>query len=165
MSFSKKNKAFTLIELLVVVAIMAILTAIIITNLTQAKGKSRDAKRVSDLAQMQLALELFFDRCNRYPVVATVSGANIPAIGDTGNGCPTGITLQTFISQIPNPPTAGDYTYAVNNATTPVDYVLRAKLETNNAALTDDVNVTVHGTDCSETEVPSPVYYYCVVPR
>ncbi len=151
----KSQKGFTLIELLVVIAIISILTSIIMANLTQSKAKARDTKRVSDMAQIQLTLELFFDRCNQYPAVSS----NMPNI-TSFTGCPSGITLGTFISQIPNPPTAGDYTYVVN-AIPPTDYVLRAKLETLNVALNDDIDGTVYSTDCSD----SPTYYYCVQPR
>jgi general secretion pathway protein G len=61
------KNGFTLIELLVVLAIIAILTAIVTTNFTTSKSKARDAKRVSDIAQIQLALEMVFDKCNAYP--------------------------------------------------------------------------------------------------
>ena len=151
-----KTRAFTLIELLVVIAIISILMAIVITNLTQAKGKSRDAKRVSDVAQLQLALEIFFDRCNRYPAVAN----NIPDISDSCTASPGTVKLSDFISQIPNPPTAGDYGYYVNgNPAT--DYTLRAKLESNSTVLSDDIDTSSPSFDCSD----SPALYYCVVPR
>lgn len=153
------HKGFSLIELLVVIAIIALLTAIVTGNFTQSRGKSRDAKRVSDLAQIQLALELFFDRCNGYPGVITTS-ANI-------SSCPAGITLGTFISQIPTPPTAlsGDtYTYAINTASPATDYVLRARLEYNNSSiLSDDVDGTSwNNTDCTDS---ASNYYYCVQPK
>src|SRR3954466_5528320 len=110
------QKAFTLIELMITVAIIALLTAIILTNLNQPKVRARDAKRVSDVAQLQLALELFFDRCNRYPIKETnlslVPGwTDAPKLMDGGNGCPTNITLLTFTSKIPTPQTTGDYRY------------------------------------------------------
>ena len=113
----KNNRGFTLIELLVVIAIIGILTAIVTANFATAKSKSRDAKRISDLAQLQLAMELFFDRCNRYPIVVN----SMPKIddGSTSTGCPTGITFAKFIAQIPPPPSPGVYEYGVNNATLP----------------------------------------------
>lgn len=157
----KSSKAFTLVELLVVIAIIAILTAIVTANFAQSKLKSRDAKRVSDVAQIQLALELFFDRCNRYPVVS----GGMPSItdGDGSNGCPTGVTFANFISNgvIPTPPIAGDYSYTVNDGTTPTDYLLRAKLESSNAVLNDDVDDgTSFSVDCADAS-----FYYCVIPR
>ena len=41
-----KRGGFTLVELLVVIAIISILTAIVTANFTQAKARSRDAKRI-----------------------------------------------------------------------------------------------------------------------
>jgi prepilin-type N-terminal cleavage/methylation domain-containing protein len=161
--FSKKG-GFTLIELLVVIAIIAILTAIVTANFTQSKAKARDAKRVSDIANLQLTLEMIFDRCNVYP--ASISSANLNTTICTGS---TGITynLAYFISKLPNPPTsvAGDtYDYAVNDPdpTKINDYVLRAKLETNSTSLSDDIDDTVLTLDCSDTPT---AYYYCVVPK
>ncbi len=143
------RKGFTIIELLVSVGIIAILTAIITANFATAKAKSRDAKRVSDIAQLQLALELYFDRCSQYPQLSTGSANNYLMSLSAANGCPSGISLASFISKLPTPPTAGDYRYAVNNydpanLTTyaPTDYVLRATLEGQNQATLDDVDGT-----------------------
>jgi prepilin-type N-terminal cleavage/methylation domain-containing protein len=54
-------KAFTLIELLVVIAILAILMVIVIITLNPAQliQQSRDSNRLTDLANMQTAINLF----------------------------------------------------------------------------------------------------------
>jgi prepilin-type N-terminal cleavage/methylation domain-containing protein len=173
--YLNKSKAFTLIELLVVVAIIALLTGLILTNLQQPKARSRDAKRVSDIGNIELAMTLFFDRCNRYPIrqAFTDRGVDtyIPDVTDPiddshRNGCPPGITFATFMSRIPTPPTAGDYMYFTNdivNNTTPTDYVLRANLETPSVALNDDVDGTPLGLDCADSSGTNK--YYCVQPR
>lgn len=71
--FKKKggNKGFTLIELLVVIAIIGILASIVLASLNTARRKSRDARRIADIKQIQLALELYFDAASEYPTAAS----------------------------------------------------------------------------------------------
>lgn len=134
--FSKntEKKGFTLIELLIVIAIIAILTGIIIPNLTGAKAKARDAKRVSDLGQIQGAIELFYDRCKTYPLSIVT--------GDNGGGsCPSGITLGTFMSKVPTAPPSSEawmdqYYYQTDGQ----QYYLLIGLESGSPALQDDVD-------------------------
>ena len=128
-----RKGGFTLIEMLVVIAIIAILTGIIITGLVGSKAKARDAKRASDLSQIALALEQFFDRCDVYP-------ANITDLNQTGNGsCPSSpsqVSLANFISKIPtDPSTNASYDYAVNNSSQPTDFVLHTTFEASNSVL------------------------------
>lgn len=56
-----------MIELLVVIAIIGILSSVVLASLNSARQKSRDAKRVSDVQNLQLALELSFDSNSEYP--------------------------------------------------------------------------------------------------
>ena len=62
-----KKPAFTLIELLVVIAIIGVLVTVSIITLSNARAKSRDAKKAGDIKQVQTALELFYNDMNRYP--------------------------------------------------------------------------------------------------
>jgi prepilin-type N-terminal cleavage/methylation domain-containing protein len=61
------QQAFTLIEILVVVAIVGLLGTIILTALSNARLKGRDAKRISDLNTISKALELYLDENGFYP--------------------------------------------------------------------------------------------------
>lgn len=53
------NKGFTLIELLVVISIISLLSTVVLSSLSVAKSKARDAQRMSDLHQIQNAIELY----------------------------------------------------------------------------------------------------------
>ena len=155
---------FTLIEMLVVIAIITLLTGIIVTSLTGSKSKARDAKRISDLGQIQLALELFFDRCKVYPP-PTLS-KQVPTGGVNGCNYP----MSTFIGQIPTPPSSmvGDnYLYDVNDDPGS-DYILSAKLENYNSILKDDIDSYSFPSGyfndlvCTDT---AHNYYYCLGPK
>ena len=63
----RTSRGFTLIELLVVIAIIGILSSIVLASLNTARIKSRDARRVSDLKQLQIALQLYYDANASFP--------------------------------------------------------------------------------------------------
>ena len=57
----KNNSSFTLIELLVVLALVAILSVVVVMTLNPAEliKQARDSNRLSDLATINTALNLF----------------------------------------------------------------------------------------------------------
>lgn len=61
------NKGFTLIELLVVIAIIGLLASIILVSLNSAREKARDTRRVADIKQIQIALELYYSKYGTLP--------------------------------------------------------------------------------------------------
>lgn len=71
----QKRSGFTLIELLVVIAIIGILSSVVLASLSSARKKSRDARRIADARQIQLALEMYLDRFGVYPIGEVESGA------------------------------------------------------------------------------------------
>lgn len=97
----KRTKSgFTLIELLVVIAIIGLLSTLSIIALNSARARARDAKRISDVKQMQVALEMYYNENNAYPATGSVvPGA---AIGTTGQ--------EPFLRAVPIPPTPIDGT-------------------------------------------------------
>jgi general secretion pathway protein G len=65
-----KNKSgFTLIELLVVIAIIGLLSSMSVYAINIARLKARDTQRLSDLRQIQKALNLYYDDNGHYPVI------------------------------------------------------------------------------------------------
>ncbi len=62
------KKGFTLIEVIVVIAIISILLSVVLFAIVQARKDGRDKKRVSDLANIELALTLYKEKNRDYPV-------------------------------------------------------------------------------------------------
>jgi prepilin-type N-terminal cleavage/methylation domain-containing protein len=109
------NKGFTIIELLVVIAIIGLLSTLAVVALKSALAKSRDAKRLADVKQIQAALELYFaDQApNAYPTGAGIvlgkPAANAlckVAAGFQPGPCAAGVT--TYMGLVPRAPERGD---------------------------------------------------------
>lgn len=132
--FRKPGAGFTLIELLVVIAIIGILASVVLASLNSARLKSRDARRVADIKQLQLALELSFDRNRTYPAALST------------------LATEGDIAVIPNDPLGATYTYQQCSATL---YHIGAALEDrNNPALDSDLGTDTVGaspTGCTGT--------------
>jgi prepilin-type N-terminal cleavage/methylation domain-containing protein len=77
----KSKRGFTLIELLVVISIIAFLSSIILTNVTSARNKAREATRKATFKQIQIALELYRTTNGSYPV----TGANVFYASESGS--------------------------------------------------------------------------------
>jgi|SRR5581483_704860 len=70
MRFSMKNKkGLTLIELITVIAILAVLMTVLLAIIDPVAQiqKSRDARRKSDLSQIQKAIEQYYNDNRKYP--------------------------------------------------------------------------------------------------
>ena len=61
---------FTLIELMVTVSLIALLSSLALIAYMSARAKGRDAKRLSDITQMNTALELYFANNRGYPTTS-----------------------------------------------------------------------------------------------
>ena len=157
----RKQRGFTLVELLVVIAIIGILAGIVLASMSGARSKGRDAKRVADIKQLQLALQLYYDGNGKYP---------------SGNGSVSStlstLTSGNYLSVLPTDPLStsgysyGYKAYPLACTTTCNDYVLGAQLENTTSTLDGykgtGVTVTVNGDankSCSTT-----LNLYCVKP-
>ncbi len=83
--FTNKSRGFTLIELLVVIAIIGLLASIVLVSVGPARAKARDAKRQSDIRQINLAMEMCYDDANcgpgagKYPTHSSSAGGTVMA--------------------------------------------------------------------------------------
>ncbi|MDP2934739.1 MAG: type II secretion system protein [bacterium] len=168
----RDKKGFTLIELLVVIAIIGILATIVLVSLNTARAKARDVRRIGDIRQIALALEMYYDdnTTTGYPGDAdaiTCDDWAALVIGVEGG--------VGYMTQVPHDPTTTRlecnvgaqnvdqrcYMYNAFGATIN-DYVLKARLEqTANQALTGDIDGTVQGCNCG---VAATDNIYCIQP-
>ncbi len=89
----QRNYGFSLIEMIVVIAIIGILTSIAYGSLGSARAKTRDQRRMADIANLQLSLEQFYNKNKYYPTdLSQLLGAGfLPA-----SGVPKSPTKQTY---------------------------------------------------------------------
>lgn len=142
MGNKEKIRGFTLIELLVVIAIIGLLASIVLASLNSARIKSRDAKRIADLHNIRLALEMFYNDFGFYPPYRDQG-----ACGAWGNRSSSALTtcggskwltadanFDKYMSNTPVDPInttfyAEDNSYAYTYTSDTNDYDLRALLE------------------------------------
>jgi type II secretion system protein G len=87
------KKGFTLIELLVVISIISLLTSIVLASINMTKAKARDARRISDISQLRIALEMYHNDTGSYPT--TLNNGALNALN---------VIVPTQIRSLPNDP-------------------------------------------------------------
>lgn len=115
-----KNRGFTLIELLVVISIIGLLSSVVLASLDSARGKARDAKRIQDIKQLEIALDLHYESHGSFTQPeALCSDTSYGGLGGCGDPGGTGdwasnsdmrdLITDGFFTELPKDP--------LNNAT------------------------------------------------
>lgn len=157
--FFKSKKGFTLIELLVVIAIIGVLASIVLASLNTARRKGRDTRRIADLGQVRLALELYFDTGNNrsYPpgnwaaMEGLLEGAAACGNAPCMVNVPADPSTQTYVYQS----LLADGT--ICNAAPCASYVLQVILEdVGNQVYNTDIDGTFATIDCGAANAVAP---------
>lgn len=75
------ERGFTLPELMVSIGIISLLSAVVLSFGLNAQGRARDAQRLDDIKQIELALEVYNQEFGVYPENSDIS--NPPMCSDT----------------------------------------------------------------------------------
>ncbi|HWQ99401.1 MAG TPA: prepilin-type N-terminal cleavage/methylation domain-containing protein [Candidatus Methylomirabilis sp.] len=126
---SKTGAGFTLIELLVVIAVIGLLATISVLMLNNARAKSRDAKRLSDVQVVRSGLEQHWLEKAAYPSASP--GVNLgtgtyQVLGSNGFEASPG-TGVVYLQKIPTGPKTNEY--YVYESTVGTGYAIRFTTE------------------------------------
>jgi len=124
-----RTRGFTLIELLVVIAIIGILSSVVLASLQASRVKARDARRLSDIKQIQNALGLYNNDNRRYPTTPPT-----PTLGQVSTMTTGTYDITPYINPIPSDPTntgSRGYLYRAASNTNQQSYTLLVHLESN----------------------------------
>ncbi len=123
----KNKKGFTLVEIIVVVFIIGVITSFVVVSFSNPRQKSRDIKRISDITQLQMALNSYYQFEGTYPE-SLVAGQSL--VGSS--------TEIVFIQNIPQNPAYPDedcvfdeyhYSYSPGESTYYITFCLEGPLE------------------------------------
>lgn len=133
-----QKTGFTLIEILVVIVIIGLLAAVAIVTLANAQQKSRNAKRLVDLRELQKTIETILTETGSFPLATATTNSTWSDFGST---------IADYITTVSIDPDNDDpngyvYTYGTNNAGT--EYFIAARLEQDQPAALNGDDDTVY---------------------
>ncbi|MFH1088732.1 MAG: prepilin-type N-terminal cleavage/methylation domain-containing protein [Patescibacteria group bacterium] len=114
MAINKKKyshqKGFTLLELLVVIAIIGLLSSIAVVALQNVRAEARDTKRLADVRQILLALEIYHEQFGEYPVHGFQFNCGVPGHGFSPGGYNyiPGLVTENIMPTLPVDPLYND---------------------------------------------------------
>ena len=107
----KANRVADRVALLGVAFLILLGFFMVVSNIDR-RGPMLDSQRLSDIKQLQVALELYYDSCGGYPVVPTATVIGSPGFDVAFHGgCPEGTSLKAFIDHLPMDPQPGGEPY------------------------------------------------------
>ncbi len=133
----RRKAGFSLIELLIVIAILGILSVAGIGLYTSSLGKSRDARRKSDLSTIQKALESYYNDYGTYP--ASTASSNLCAD-----------TTHCYLRTTPVDPNGPSYYYIRGNVSgTNQSFQIYSAIERSDDSGTGVNQLGYSGTSCN----------------
>ena len=130
---SYRRSGFTLLEVLLVISIVGLLSSAVFVGVSRQIKKSHDAKRKTDVHELQVGLELYFTDNQLYPVTLPAKG--LPLTSPDGQA--------VYLNKMPADPVARDpylYPYWATPAATPSTYIIcsyRLETQTGSFCLTN----------------------------
>lgn len=118
------KRGFTVLELLVVVAIIGIVSAAALVLLSDTRARSRDARRLQDIRELEKALNLYYAENGNFPV--SVSTTTLTGSDSLSNTLVNGDFLAGGISDPVHP----TYTYSYGTNSEGSDFTIGFCLET-----------------------------------
>lgn len=153
----KSAKGFTLIELLTVIAIIGILAAMVVVNVSDSRKRARDAQRKSDLRTLQTALENYYYVYQRYLAATALSPAIINSREDNWktNSALSIALVPAYLAALPVDPknvSGGSGNYLGDGPTTDLLY-LYYSTDSSKYLLGTNLELSATGTNCGNYTV------------